>query len=88
MPISIGVNSEFVCPVIEDHVWSVFFFSHCIESKFPLFDTLNSTFDVPASLIQEPNFDADKSRSKLGFEAKPEKKLPEAAAPFKLKYET
>ena len=67
---------------------SAFFFSHCTESKFPLFDTLSSIFDVPASLMQEPNLVADKLRSKLGFEANPEKKLPEAAAPFKLKYET
>ena len=88
VPISVGVNWEFVCPVIEDQELSVFFFSHWTESKFPLFETFNSTFDVPVSLIQEPNFDADKLRSKLGFEANPEKKLPDAAAPLKLKYET
>ena len=29
-------------------------------------------FDVPDSLIHEPSFDAFKSRSSLGLEAKPE----------------
>ena len=82
------MNWAFVCPVIEDQVSSSFFFSHCTESKFPLLVTSNTTFDVPDSLIQEPNFDADKSRFNVGFEAKPEKKLPDVAAPSWLKYET
>ena len=45
-------------------------------------------FESFESFIQEPSFDAVKLRSKLGFEANPEKKLPDAAAPLKLKYET
>ena len=33
-------------------------------------------------LIHEPNFEAVKSKSKLGFEANPEKKLPEDACHY------
>ena len=80
-----GVKDVFVSPSIENHVPSVFFLSHCSESKFPLLFTSKTTFEVPFSFIHVPNFDADKSKSMLGFEANPEKKLPEAAAPFALK---
>ena len=70
---------------IKDHEPSEFFFSHWTESKFPILLTSKTTFEVPFSLIHEPNFEAVKFKSKLGLEANPEKKLPEAAAPFALK---
>ena len=85
VPISEGVNCELFSPLIDDHVSSVFFFCHSRESKFPLFDTSKTTFDVPELLIHDPNFDAVSSKLRSGLEANPEKKLPEAAAPFWLK---
>ena len=88
MPISVGVKDVSVSPFIENHEPSLFFFSHWSESKFPSLFTSSTTFEVPFSLIHEPNFEAVKSKSMLGFEANPEKKLPEDATPFALKYET
>ena len=62
----------FVAPLTADQESSEFCFCHSTESKLPSFETFKTIFDVPDSLIQDPSFDAVKSRSSRGFVAKPE----------------
>ena len=61
-----------MAPDIADHEPSEFCFCHCNVSKFPSFETLKTTLEDSDPLIHEPNFEAFRSKSSLGLEAKPE----------------